>query len=396
MADTFKFGQGPAPEVLQFIEGKGLAPSFDWRDFYGEEHAYAFTVAKATQIDVLSQIHRSTLEAIKEGLPLAEFQKRLTPELKSMGWWGKQDVTDPKTGNLKTVQLGSQRRLKTIYWANTRTAYSAGKWTRIQRTKLDLPYLVYRLGQARKHRPEHEEKEYVVLPVDHSFWDSWYPVNGWGCVCWVLQVTAEAAKTLGGVSPDPDIPNVRWMNERTGKVEYVPQGIDAGWNNNAGKTRHRNLAAHLAGKLDEAPDHIRKVAMRDLVTSQLFTRIQKGDLTGKKVFAPVAVIPEHAKAAIGSSTRIAFLSTDDAVKQQGKRSEVSAKDYLLAQRLLDEGEIRQESNRDLIAQGALDGLLWRAVFRTNKNGDEIFLKSLRRSNERQMKTYQSRGEVIAP
>lgn len=88
--------------------------------------------------------------------------------------------------------------------------------------------------------------------------------------------------------------------------------------------------------------------------------------------------------------------SDDATMQQNKRSELSPQDYLLAQRLLDEGEIRRESNRDLIAHGAPDGLLWRAFFRINKKDDEIFSKSLRRSNETQMKTYQSREKNIAP
>lgn len=394
MADNFRFGQGPAPEVISYIEGKALKPSFDWRDIYGEEHAYAFTVAKATQIDALSQIHEATIKAIKEGTPLKQFQATLGAELKKIGWWGKSHEVDPVTDELRVVQLGSERRLKTIYWANTRSAYAAGKWTRIQRTKEHLPYLLYQLGPAREHRPHHESKENIILPIDDEFWHVWYPPNGWGCVCWVRQITRDEADELGGLSEKPDIPNRTWKNQRTGKTEEIPVGIDAGWNSNAGRARHRTLAKHLGGTLDTAPDHIRKAAMVDLVASQLFRQVQSGALASKKAFAPVAVISQEVKEALGTQTRVAFLSSDDATKQLIKRAQLSAKDYVIVQQLLDTGTIRRESDKDIVVNGQVDGQFWHAVFRVTKSGDEIFLKSFRRTNPRQIEKYNKRGEKL--
>ncbi|WP_428527139.1 phage minor head protein [Roseibium sp.] len=399
MADGFRFGAGPAPEVLAYLDGRGLSQSFDWRDNYGADHAYAFTVAKATQVEVLSGIHDEVQRAIREGLPFDAFRKSLAPKLKKLGWWGKRAEIDPKTGETVISQLGSNRRLKTIYWANTRTAYGAGKWTRIQRTKAALPYLIYRLGSAREHRPHHADKENIILPVDHPFWTTWYPPNGWGCVCWVRQITQAEAESLGGVTDPPEIATTPWTNKRTGETRDIPVGIDPGWDSNPGKERHRTLAKHLAGHLDAAPDHIRRAAMTDLVGSQAFRRVANGELAGHTVFAPAAVVPESVATAMGSTTRVAFLSTADAAKQLGKGRAFGPEFYTNVQALLDSGEIRADRSRkdstDFAAAGLIGGAWWRVVFRVTKAGDEIFLKSFRRSSENQIESYRKRGEQLS-
>lgn len=396
MGDTFRHGAGPAPEVAAYLDGRKLAPSFDWRDIYGEEHAYAFTVAKATQIDVLTAIHTEVEKAIKEGLPLAAFKKNLAPTLKKLGWWGKSEEVDPATGFKKEVLLGSNRRLKTIYWANTRTAYGAGKWARAQRTKAALPYLVYRLGASAEHRPHHVSKENTILPIDHPFWNEWYPPNGWGCNCWVRQISEAEAASLGGVTDAPEVAAKDWLNERSGEVIKIPEGIDPGWQTNPGKARHRTLAQHLSGAIDNAPEHIRKAAMTDLLSSQLFRNVQSGKFADKKIFAPAAIVPQHVAEAMNAHTRVAFLSTSDAAKQIRKRPELTPLDYIQAQYLLDHGTIIKESATDFGAHGLIDGQLMRAVFHTTDKGDEIFLKSFRKTNPKQIERYSKRGENLAP
>ena len=41
-------------EALDYIKNKSLKVGFSYKDVWNEEHATAFTVAKAMQIDVLS------------------------------------------------------------------------------------------------------------------------------------------------------------------------------------------------------------------------------------------------------------------------------------------------------------------------------------------------------
>ena len=51
------------PEVaIDYFRRKGLQPTLSWADMVGEAHDRAFTVAKMTNIDLLSQV-RSSLDA---------------------------------------------------------------------------------------------------------------------------------------------------------------------------------------------------------------------------------------------------------------------------------------------------------------------------------------------
>ena len=63
-------------QALDYIKNKKLRPAFSYKDVWNEEHATAFTVAKAMQLDVLSDIKGAVEKAIvrseifqKEGDP---------------------------------------------------------------------------------------------------------------------------------------------------------------------------------------------------------------------------------------------------------------------------------------------------------------------------------------
>lgn len=240
---------GPPPqEALDYFRSKGLAVGFDYRDVWRQEHAVAFTVAKAMTYDVLTAIRGEVDRALAEGRTYREFEKDMIPRLQQLGWWGKQNMIDPKTGLPVKAQLGSPRRLKTIYRANLRTARAAGQWERAQRTKEALPYFEYLLGPSERHRDEHAAIAGTILPVDDPFWDSHYPPNGWGCKCHLRQITRQEATRKGGESHRPNVPEREWLNKRTGEVERLPQGIDPGWDTSPGKAR----AEQANRKLDQS------------------------------------------------------------------------------------------------------------------------------------------------
>jgi hypothetical protein len=228
----------PPEEAIKWFEEKGYKFSFDWRDTWLEQHRWAFTVAKAMQLDLLADIRAAVDQALSEGVSFGEFQKQLRPILQQRGWWGEQEQTDPKTGETKTVQLGSARRLRTIYDTNMRQAHNAGQWQRIDRNKASRPYLRYVPRSGGNRRNEHQAKKDVVRPVDDAFWDVWMPMNGWGCKCTVQQLNERDLKRLGlEVSPDQEIEYTNWENKRTGTVERVPVGISPGFGYNPGKGR---------------------------------------------------------------------------------------------------------------------------------------------------------------
>ncbi len=297
------FDPGPPPQASRYLRNKELRPSFSWADVAPEEHAVNFSVAKAMQIDVLTTLQGALQTALDEGRSFGHFKRALTPELQRLGWWGKSTMRDVD-GSLQEVTLGTPRRLRVIYDTNMRTARAAGQWERIQRTKTALPYLTYRLGPSERHRPAHQAKRGITLPVGDPFWQSWYPPNGWGCKCWVRQITAAEAERLG-ISDSPDIQTREWENPRTGEVRQVPVGIDPGWERNPGALRLQYVEQMLHGKLLDAPREVQKVVLRDIATSDRLRQLATQSLPGN---APIGIIPEEFAAHVSAPNRIVEFS----------------------------------------------------------------------------------------
>ena len=210
--------------ALEHFRKKKLLPGFSHWDVWMNEHATAFTVAKMMNEDMLADVKSVIERALEAGMPFAEFQKNLKPYLMIRGWWGEQVMTDPLDGQPKPVQLGSTRRLKTIYQTNMHTAFAAGQWARVQANKKALPYLRYN-GSAAAHPREGHRRYYgLILPVDHILWRYIFPPNGYGCKCTVSQLSRRQAEREG-VSPEPDIRFVEVANPRTGEVVRIPPDI---------------------------------------------------------------------------------------------------------------------------------------------------------------------------
>ena len=245
----------PPVEAIEHFRRKDWVVGFDWRDVDAAQHAHAFTVAKVMRKDLLATIRASVDKALAEGMTFEQFERELTPLLQQEGWWGRREMVDPKTGQKRLVQLGSPRRLRTIYDTNIRMAGAHGRWERVQRMKKALPYLRYvAVGDART-RPEHMAWHGVVLPVDDPFWDTHAPPNGWHCRCTVVQLGDGDLKRYGyGVSKSPSIQTSSWHNARTGKTVQVPRGIDPGFQHNAGKVGQGYSVRdpNLIPELDEA------------------------------------------------------------------------------------------------------------------------------------------------
>lgn len=388
---SYAFDTGPPPEASKFLRNKSLRPSFHWQDVEPEEHAVAFTVAKATQVDVLETIRKDLQHALDEGLPYAAFQKSLRPRLQKLGWWGEAEMIDPVSGEKISAQLGSPRRLRTIYRANLRAARAAGQWERIQRTKQALPYLEYRLGPSERHRPHHATKEYLVLPADDPFWASWYPPNGWGCKCWVRQLTQRSAERRG-ISQSPPVPMHDVRNKRTGVIKRVPVGIDPGWEQNPGRQRLRHLERLTAEKLDAADPDVARVAARDMATSWRAARILKDKIKG---WVPVAMLPEDLAAGLGAKTRVVHMTDQSAAKQRANHPELDPKDYANFADMLGDARVVHQRDRHVILISRHDDLPWIAVLKSARNGAEVFLETFyQASSRRYIRRLLERGETL--
>lgn len=103
-----------------------------------------------------------------------------------------------ENGNKKTFErfLNDVRKIDETYNSNyLRAEYNfvqasaemAAKWEKFMEDG-DHYYLQYRTQHDDKVRPEHASLDRVTLPPSDSFWESYYPPNGWNCRCTVVQV----------------------------------------------------------------------------------------------------------------------------------------------------------------------------------------------------------------
>lgn len=389
----YSFSPGPPPEASAFLKGKSLRPAFSWADVEPEEHAAAFTVAKAMQVDVLETIRADLQRALDEGLPFQTFKRDLTPRLQALGWWGRQEVADPATGELADVQLGSPRRLRTIYQSNIRSARAAGQWARVQRTKRALPFLLYQTGASERHRPEHLAKRGMVLPVDDPFWLQWMPPNGWGCKCWVRQITRREAESRGiADSPPSPLPTTAWTNPRTGEVRQVPVGIDPGWETNPGETRLRYLEQHLAGTLQTADPAIARAAARDMAGSWYARRLLDGGGQGS---VPVALLPGDLVEALGARSPVVRYSAKTVAAHE-HHPEVGPEVLPLIADLVTDATVIREANTAALQFFGADqlGKLWKLVVKATADGSEVYVVTWHRADAKALRRALRDGTVV--
>lgn len=225
-------------DALAFFVRKGLQIGFSWLDVQREEHDKAFTVAKAMTRDLLEDIRDAMETALREGETLAMFAQKLKPKLIERGWWGRKTMIDPLTAERVDAQLGSDRRLATIYRTNMRTSYASGRWARIQRNKDAFPLLRYVSVMDGREREEHRAWHNTILPVDHSWWETHYPPCDWGCRCRAIPLNARMAarKRLDVTETTRHFGTRQWTNKRTGEVRTIEKGIGAGWDYHPGRS----------------------------------------------------------------------------------------------------------------------------------------------------------------
>lgn len=379
-------------EVLDYFDARPSVPTFAWSDIAPREHALAWTAAKTSGFNVIDDIRAASREAVNYK-SFEAFRADLEPVLRAKGWWGKKIVTDPLTGKDSIVQLGSPRRLKTIYWGNVASAQAAGEWARTWATRDVLPYLEYLISLSERKRPEHLTYVGIVAPVESPIWRYIYTPNGWFCKCRIAQLSrAEAERRPEEMRRPRELEFVDWKNKRTGEIEKVPLGVDPGWGHNPGMLRDRTLSRGLNRALDQMPEPARRQAVQQLARHPLAEYVASGRAS-RDNHAPVAVLPEQVGRAINADTTIVRMSGEIGIKanrigESGNlhHNESDFAAYMRVQDAVDRGLVVQEGTRKLIIDlRDDDGLYWRASLTATQDGSEVFLSTWYKISERRHK-----------
>jgi uncharacterized protein with gpF-like domain len=214
----------PFIEQVAFFRRKlaNLVPTERWDDLLAAAHDDAFMVAGAMKADLLTDLAAAVDKAIAEGRGIEDFRKDFRTIVAKNGWtnW---------TGE-GSIQ-GEAWRVGVIYRTNAYTSYSAGRYAQLKAG--GYPLWVYRHGNSREPRPEHLSWNGLVLPPDHPFWSTHYPPSDWGCSCYALGASSEAAAARLGGQLGKQLPK-GWdrIDPKTG----TQVGIGKGWGYAPGAT----------------------------------------------------------------------------------------------------------------------------------------------------------------
>ncbi|ADE10467.1 phage head morphogenesis protein [Sideroxydans lithotrophicus] len=256
----------PPEKAVEYFESKGYVLTWDWRELWQEAQAKSFTVAKVMRTDILLDIRSAVDDALNNGTTFQEFKKNLTPILQAKGWWGKTEHVNTSTGEASIVQLGSPRRLRTIYQTNLQTAYMAGRYNQMMASTGSHPYWQYVAVLDGRTRPTHRAMNGRVFRYDDALWGSHFPPNGFNCRCRVSPLTAAAVEGQGRTvesSADRLIDHeIQMKDGTTAQVKALRIKVDgkdklfapdAGWSYNPAQQAQQldKLAADAAKKLGE-------------------------------------------------------------------------------------------------------------------------------------------------
>ena len=274
-------------EIVNYLKNKGLKSTFSYKELQKEAHDKAFTVAKVMRTDLLSDIHESLLDSLKTGKNFEAWKKSIIPTLEKKGWWGTQEITNPKTGEIKKVIINSNR-LKTIYDTNMRVAYQKQRYEEMMKLPSST-YWMYRSALLENTRDSHRKLHGSVFHRDHEFWQENYPPNDWNCKC---TVTAHSKKDI----------DKRGLTPIEGKIESIA-GKD--WDYNVGK--NTNLLELKKINLDDSLNNlpilnkVKDESLKNLDFNGLKNKfyqalaIKEGDIFVDKTNDPITITDDFFK-----------------------------------------------------------------------------------------------------
>lgn len=195
--DDLKFLFGAPPEeAIAYLDRKGMRLSWDWHETLDAANARSFTAAKAARVNILQALKKELVGTLKNGGTEKQFIDNLTPALQRLGWWGKQIIVDSQ-GNAEVTQMGSPRRLKTIFRTNLQSAYMAGRYKLMMESAGTHPYWKYIAILDGRTRAAHRALNGRVFKIEDGFTDVGYPPNGYNCRCRAVSMSESRVKREG-------------------------------------------------------------------------------------------------------------------------------------------------------------------------------------------------------
>lgn len=363
MAGAFDFTTPPI-DAIAYFQAKRSEVHFDYDEILHEAHNKAFTVAKITRLDLLSDIHSSLVDAMHKGQDFSAWKKNIQSTLETKGWWGKTQAINPLTGEVKEITVGS-RRLRTIYDTNMRTSYAKGRYA--AQMESDAEFLRYDAILDQHTRPTHSARNGIILPKEDPWWSKNYPPNGWKCRCKASSIT-------------------RFEMKRRNLSPYegtLPTISDKDWAYHVGKSdttlktyQDKVNALESKGFPQSFSDKAKEAYLSDVKTLQERT-------TTFKAIKELFTTQERTKVQLGETTLFGtkkrLLLSSDTVGSYGHHPEIGAFEYSLIPDMLEGRIFVQKETTDIIIKKL--GKYYRVTLKDIPKTDEVYVVSLVRANQ---------------
>lgn len=139
-------------------------------------HAFrkqAWEVAGVSCKETMAMLKSEAEKAFTQGITFNEFKENI---------------------KLKGFEAENPYHLRTNFNMAIAGATAAARWKQIWDQRHIFPYLRYQTMEDPAVREEHAALNGYVKKVEDPWWQTWYPPNGWGCRCSVVQLTGNQAE----------------------------------------------------------------------------------------------------------------------------------------------------------------------------------------------------------
>jgi SPP1 gp7 family putative phage head morphogenesis protein len=194
----------PFEEAVKWFMAKNIMTREAFNQLSSEMKTRAFTVTGVISADLLQKTHDFLGTAIEKGSTLVEFQKTVNEFVFQSAW-----------------------HQETVFRSNIQSAHGAGHWAQAQDTKGLRPYAQYMAIMDNRTRPEHEELNGLCYPIDHIFWQLYWPPWGFNCRCQAItlgqgEVEGANIEVSQLMSPELPPPEVDFTSPVRGIGTYHP------------------------------------------------------------------------------------------------------------------------------------------------------------------------------
>lgn len=228
---------GATDEVLRMARKRGVVlPEVYYGQMKGLARQLSFSVAGVASLEQLQGVKDSLDRALKLGEGFEDWRRRVLR--------GEVPLSLPR------------HRLETIYRTNIQAMYSRGQGEHVRRHLKTHPFLLYSAINDSRTRPAHRAWHGTILRVDHPWWKTHRPINGYNCRCTVISLTEREAKRRGLTEtpdeqpPDDGFAYDPWEDPKRGALMAIERKRRTGDPRLAKKADDLAMAAYRAGSDD--------------------------------------------------------------------------------------------------------------------------------------------------